>query len=423
MENTPRDFFPSMNPRPPGHVRKMLAVAHACTKIFINDTVQFVKENIAQDISRHNTTVNSDDSQIIKERWKSLEKWSACKQPLEIDLTVTRNLLRAMHHRSGDMSINKFNGHITHQALTTIFYNVALGGVTKYPLIKKSPFVKILPEALKLIRASCMEGDNEEKVKSNFNTWFSLSLRELCVHHIPAMKANTGGKTMDYLVWQNLMGPSDNPDEIITRLDISDPFRELAHNMIASSAATGWSTTDLELKDLPRFAEKTTKPDNWRKDIVQLQSTKPDAAYVKEAYNHVSAMLDMNKPVHKLIIFISIVVSKMSSVLRHSSAVPDEFYGLVKAKNTSESDLATKYCRLTHWDPTENKKGHKHGDVFLVMFSVFALALLDQTSPLNQHLKTHNGSLGTPWTSKHGWPHSYHLSSDSYSYLTLVSFI
>jgi hypothetical protein len=405
VHHSPPDLFPRLTTRPSPVNRTLLAIAYITIRFFVESLVEYIATNVMEIIERDTADDGAVDAQLVYQaRCTAIKKWRELPQPLRADQVQTQSLIRALLHHppaSGWALKTVSATTCTYLSLASAFFDVVMDKKARWPLQSGSPIVTILLHAGSEMRILCR--DLEPKVMATrIRTAFTLALIEHAVERLPAPLAGSRNGKIDCTVWQPIAVLSQHPGALVAEMEHTPGMTIAPAQAQELRQNSSWNTSEFPLRNLADYMYQTRMPVNWDLRYASLGSSA--GGYVAETYDYIHNRIDIKDPVHHLIIFISIVVSKMCHRLRHDKARPFEFTKNVERQETHIR--ATRYVRASPWLASGSsgggKKGHTDGNPFLIMFSVYALALLDPGSPLRRHMEKDNNGLGTAWTNKHG---------------------
>jgi len=398
----PEHILPSLSAKLDKGTKQAIAIAILMTMIFVADVVEFVQGEVQKQIKLdHRAETSEDRNHIMAIRRKSLKVWAESAYPLTTDDVGTVSaLVRAMSQKEpeeGEVALPKASQEMSHHTLATEFYKIATRATIRVtaPMIWNSPFVRSLPEAFRLMKNTMKNADDDE-IAHRWKGVFGMAFVHLKVAQVPC-KGPGGSPKPRYDLWQDLHLPSSVPGADLGNGTMKNGFVTAAQSIIDRSAINAdWDSSTITLRDLHKFVSRVRPPSDLMIDRASLPGAKKEVnGYLHDTYTYIISKIDMSDPIHRLVIFISIVMSKLVPYLAHSSQVPADVVGSYNGNNI------TKAVRRSPWTDSKHK-GSKNSGPYLTMFTVHCLALLDSESPLRKYMSTHKGGLGSPWTSKHG---------------------
>lgn len=123
-----------------------------------------------------------------------------------------------------------------------------------------------------------------------------------------------------------------------------------------------------------------------------------DNSYSAQTYRWVMANFNLSKKLHCLALICAILFAHMA---------PNVFTPAHYIKNTPgikqlrPTDDTTEHVRNTPW---VSKTGTAMGIAYYILpFTVYAIALYERESPLRKYMAANQGSLGSAWTTAHGF--------------------
>lgn len=150
-----------------------------------------------------------------------------------------------------------------------------------------------------------------------------------------------------------------------------------------------WSVAGLTIQHLPQYLNKSEPPTEFSKKYANLDQADE---LTKETYDYIIGQFDMTKPLHHLVFFTAILLSKLA---------PDIFWDSTAARGAAElrGTALTSYIQGLPF-VSRNKKGLTDKVPFIVMFTVYVLAYYDKCSPVWEHLRN-QGGLTKQYSEKH----------------------
>jgi hypothetical protein len=173
----------------------------------------------------------------------------------------------------------------------------------------------------------------------------------------------------------------------------------LADRDAAADPCAPWSIPD-SIQDMGPLWNKTTLPTDWSLTHAYLNklAKNPKTQYVHDTYNYIPQVYDGSNWKHHLSLVLAILVSAILPQVFCSEAGKDSIDIL------QGEGMVTNAIRKLSWVKTPNSK-HKGVTArapYITMLTTAILALLEEKSPLREHLKANKDSFGLPWTEKHG---------------------
>jgi hypothetical protein len=291
----------------------------------------------------HRADTCEDRDDIMGLRRKSLKVWGKSPYPLRTDdIGTVGALVRAMSQKEpeeGEVALPKASQEMSHHTLATEFYKVATRATIRVmaPMIRNSPFVLSLPEAFRLMKSTMKNADDDE-IARRWRGVFGMAFVHLKVAQVPC-KGPGGSSKPRYDLWQDLHLPSSVPGADLGKGTMKNGFVMAAQSIVDRSAINAdWDTSTITLRDLHKFVSRVRPPSDLTIDRASLPGAKKEVnSYLHDTYAYIISKIDMTDLIHRLVIFISIVMSKLVPYLAHSSQVPADLVGSYNGKNITKA--------------------------------------------------------------------------------------
>ncbi|KAG0693691.1 hypothetical protein DFH29DRAFT_382941 [Suillus ampliporus] len=211
--------------------------------------------------------------------------------------------------------------------------------------------------------------------------------------HLPATRGRRPRKP-NHQSWINLGKASTIASIKRLNSQIIDEAEQASQRAQASDSRAPWAVESITLQSLPDFITRAVPPDEFCIENVSLDKSEPKDSIIRKTYEWAFAEFDMDVPLHQLALLIGIYVSKLIPNLFHD--VDDRPY--VKSYATAWDFTAA--IRAMPWKPNTSRKGSKVASHFVAMVPVYIMAIIDESSPLHDYLKSAR-SFPTAWNKKH----------------------
>jgi hypothetical protein len=404
--NIPRDFYPKLALKDDRSVLVTLSIATAVVKHFVNELREFVVTEVNEAIKIANDADGSEDiDQVVRSRRDAIRKWVDLGKPFLADLQRTSLLVRALYHHPSEFK-HKMQYQKTGHTLRTLvdhFYIVATSRSSRMiaPLHSRSITAKLLPIAYSAIRAMSPDADKLKDVKDRFNSAFIVSFRNAEFQHMPAPRVGAPSQ-LDHLTWIPLVPIPEPTQAFIDRLESGEELTIHPSDRLECKRRGSWDTTHFDMNDIGEYIHQETPPTNFNLKHASLPTANEKNGYVLETFQYVFGRFSIQNPIHQLIMMKAIVFSKLAGKARHDKGVPP---ALMRAKSRGQHPIVNDFVRGTPWTDTgsggrNSTKGFTDQSPFVVMVTVYAIALLDPESPLRQRMRSHKQAIGGELTNK-----------------------
>lgn len=374
-------------------------------EMYFLDVISLVKAGVEKDIS---SSVDGEEPTELqkKERRKALKSWSEEKHILDHG-TPLRLLIRAVVTDPTQI-INGLSGMDTIQISYDdvaknlwVMYDKSTTGAMKVlaPAITRSSFSSIIIVAIRsLIKYKPSTSIISDAIYVQHLISRSMGLNK--IHFLPwypdVPSQGRPLRTPSWNCWAAVNMPANNGCGIQPQY-LSGAEAALHASQVAVSRArdadpnADWEACRLPLHKLQTVLDRARLPLDFKLPL-------PLSGYVKDTYEYVLMKYDASNPVHKYALLIGII---LANCLPGIFFPADTVETIKRAGADRSPDTLVDYCRTSlPWVEKENIKGVTDGRKHLVMFTVFIIALYDESSPLRQHMVASN-TLGNPWTDKH----------------------
>ena len=368
--------------------------------MFLNDVKSIVKAGVENDIA--NSGSQPDDLRASalasRTRAKLLKDWLALgRSLLDFKNDNYAHLLRVIV-TDPDQIIHGLPGTQNNE-MSTLDFALKLYNMVRFPsrnplrapILPKGAFWPALNVAVKHIIPLAPVDPDKFVVQV-----FRITTEHLGIHFIPWTITHTGpGRQSRTPVWNSwaTLGKEDQrrhvdalalrPEEALHKAAVDAQHATMSHDVNVS-----WNLADVKLRNIVDFIHHGTLPADW---IIPSQSTD----YVKETYEYVRDNYNNRNDVHKLALFVSIVLGHCLPCIH----APTDTASLLKSA-TSRSQTRN-LVRSLPWISKSKVKGSKESRIHVCMFLTYIIALYDSNSPLRKYMSQHDGNIGNLWSDKH----------------------
>jgi hypothetical protein len=379
-------------------LRQAVSVADVAFVMFFNDVKAIVKAGVEADISATDAHDNPSHEVRLRDRRHRLKQWLRMDSGLldyagdnyanllRVLVTdpalVVRGLPDASHHEMSTMAFAQ-----------SIYDMVA--SPTRHPLgapiLPKGAFWPAIQVAVAHI--TVLAPTDPPKFVVNV---LRITAEHLKIRFVPFKKRHNGpgrpSHTPVWNSWASLGAP--NPQQEVNALTLRPEEAIHRSALDAQMAAMGrdnhvtWALSDIKLRDIATYINRNSLPSDW---AIPCQST----GYVLETYQYVRDSYDNKNDVHKLALFIAIILGRCLPSIH----APNDTSKHLKACTTKSE--TRRLVRSLPWVSKAKTKGSKESHIHVTMFTTFIIALYDSHSPLRKYMAQHQNSLGDLWADKH----------------------
>jgi hypothetical protein len=383
-------------------LRKCIVVAEVAFVMYFRDVRQLVKAGVEMDMKRVVEDSDSDDcsEQVKSQRKRNLKKWLKNGNGiLDYEDDNYATLLRAVAttpHEIAKGLPGMEEQKMTTMAFATTLYNMVMDRHNhglEAPVLAKGTFYPALTVAIQHIR----KRSTTRKQSAFAIEVLRLTTELLKIRFVPWKLPSSGrGHPNKVPVWNSWMslGVANEVNEqraILLRPEeaLQRAALDAQRDAMARDVNVPWSAAAIQLTELLRYLDSPMLPSDW---VIPQQSTD----YVRETYEYVRGCYDRKKGVHRLALLVGIVMSRSLPNIFAPIDTGTRYLG----GTTTQAETRQAVQRVP-WISKAKTKGMKDGSIFMSMFMTFVIGLYETESPLRKYMKTHQDSLGNPWTDKH----------------------
>jgi hypothetical protein len=405
--NIPKNFYPNLAVKDDRSVLYTLSIATAVVTFFVNELRDFVIAAVKDAIKIDRDCDPSEATDhIVRARYDAIERWGKLSQPFIIDTPTTSVLIRALYHNPKDVKYQMSYVHVdqTINTLVNQFHVVATNRSSRMiaPLHSKSVTGRLLPMAYQAMKQYCRDPDDDAMVKKRFHSAFTLSFKTAGFQRMPGPVAGKPSR-LSYLHWIPFESISQSSQELLNQLESSsEDFILHPSHQLEGKRRGSWTTTHFDLNMIGEYIHQENPPTNFDLQHASLPTANRNNGYVLETFEYVFRQFTMKNPIHVLILMKGIIFSKLAWKARYSKSVPS---ALMRAKSRGQKPIVNDFVRQTPWTDIgsggrKGPKGFTDQSPFVVMVTVYTIALLDPKSPLRQRMQTNREAIGEAWTAK-----------------------
>lgn len=391
------------------------AICKIALQSYINDIINFVKVELRKELSPILDDDNPNNAAAhlaARSQLTASETWAESDHPLSFKCHSRLQLVRAICSPHQDIAGGLPKGDGKQLPISEFASKLWAMGTSPNPrivapLVPSSSFPAILPTLIAEVSAYAPPGDALVKQRF-FRQAIEVVINHLDICFIPYLPPTVMGAPgarptrISYKHWINLRSSACNADRIpvdlLTEAEVQTASIYQALNMDQmDSPSASWSILTSPISTYGDYLLKTCLPEEFSITRISFD-TKPAHGYVKETYTWVNSHATMSNSLHRLAIILAALYAKnaphLSNPLSQSHTITA----------TTSMMTTTSFVKSLPWIPKTTvsaAKGTHEPQSLFVMMAVSIIALLEKTSPLRQDI-VQNGSLGAPWTSKHG---------------------
>jgi hypothetical protein len=402
----PANFYPRLALKGDPTVMHTLCITTAVVRHFVNEMAEFVVTQTKAELKDiFDRDPQIDTLALHAQRRKALTRWSQLTRPFEGTATATQDLLYAIYPApaKGGYELLKSDQSLTQQGLVELFYEVATGALKPTsPLLAKGAAASLLVKAFHLTTQLSGNDGKEAVIKERFCSSLLLAFQDQKVERLPGAQ-KTKPRAPNHHFWIPLKISPEQPQLLVERLEAgAQPQLHPEHEAECRRRET-WSTAEVQLNDVGDYIHHVNAPSDLN---IQFAHITPNAnnEYVIQTFEYILARFSMENPVHHLVLFKAIIFSKLIKWLRHDKNPSSAIF---KSKRDAGQDwVLSDFIRCSGWllsGELRNGavKGFTDPSPFVVLVTVYTLALLDENSPLRKRMAIHNGAVGAAWTDKY----------------------
>lgn len=345
---------------------------------------------------------------FAQERISSLDKWLKQPKPFSYGENSYTNLVKAIVDDPANLHLGLPASSLGQKSMSwfagaIIESESRQGPRTLPPFIRSGQALAIMHIVMKELRTLlAFPGSSDDDMKNSITLLIAQVAVRRQILNIPWAPNPSGvaGRpptTVVHDVWINLgrasSASSVNPIIQGPAARRNEAAARAASHQQDTDVNAPWSALDIPLQDLGSILHREVLPEEW--DLTPIVFPAGES-YVKETYDWVKTHYSGSKPIHQLALLFGIIFSRI---------LPDIFHEKKPSNvsNTSTQSFTTSIVRNSPWTaPGANKKGVTHPRQFIVMMTTFIIAIYEKESPLRRYMARNSGSLGQPWTDKHG---------------------
>jgi hypothetical protein len=375
-------------------------------RALIVDTVDLVSRAINAKIK---TDMDSDDATVIgtaKKRKENLRKWSKMSNPLSYSSSKTnRNDVFSLLLQVVVENHNDYHHGLPSPPTSTVTY-IDLGKRLydmgkehkptriSYPIDTKGFFQSILPLAIQHLSRRCGKESEGEYIPHILSTCAQV----MGINFLPWNDQGTGRgqppRTPRHDLWV-VLGQSKEQNRsrqfhgIKSTAQMAD---EAAISISAEDPNAPWSAFGSS-DDLSIMGQKIVLPTEW--GLVHASLEEDD--YVRKTYEYVHDRYDGTYWKHHMGLIWGILFSKVAPFITYHK--PDT----EPLRQIQDPVILTEAMLHLPWTATQSsRKGTTWRNPLLTMMTTYIIAMMDDKSPLRQHMRQNRQALGAKWTKKHG---------------------
>jgi hypothetical protein len=379
-------------------LRPGLVIAHIAFESYLGDIKTLIITGVNSELRRLDESEDVIDRQQALVLKRDLKAWTGLKDPLSYDSYL--QLVRIISPQATVLPPSSQPQLVLKQFLMDL---MRLGRKPSWmtydhnrpPFIKGGSFRSILAMGMKhldLFARRLEKGHEDDYIlKILMRAWQNFR-----IHAIPwsakwEMRVGRRSHRVVYNAWTHFGAV------IVGELPRARPAENRTAQIQAHVAKTmeadadgPWSMAMIKIQDYHQILNRRVLPDDFK---LPSLGSRDEHDYVAATYRHVFDRIDLEKPLHRLVLITAMIFSKQS---------PNLF--IVKPTNIP-NDLNT-FERMQEFLQTLTWKSRARGglsqqDILIVVTMIYILAFYDETSPLRTYISQHKGNLGTAWTNKH----------------------
>ncbi|KII82869.1 hypothetical protein PLICRDRAFT_33197 [Plicaturopsis crispa FD-325 SS-3] len=391
-------------------------IAYFALEVYVHDVVELVTAGV-----NAMAAAEANDADPIKvrhgqTRLTMLKSWAKSKHPLDYgDAHSTYITLASILHPTTSPTQGlplRTRESMTLSAWATDLVNRAEKWTPQNsaaPIIASGAFPHIFPVALSNIqRYLSPDLGREQRNKKVINLFVGAATR-LKIRHVPYSPLPQAGapprRAPLFDVWVNV-GAEDTPmrsgipaELVDEEMENQEQAEEAANEVVRIDANAEWTATRVALPDLHRYLHKAVPPTDFS---IALANIPARDDYVRKTYVWAIERFSMADPIHQLGLIAAFIFTLCLPIVGAPRDAPQSLVGL-NIRDPEVRRRSTEIIRQTPWVlPGKGPKGVTAAPPFITMFTVYFMALEDETSPLRKRMEeSGQQAIGNVWGEKH----------------------
>lgn len=403
--------------------RELRLLADIALRSFVDDVLELVQTQVWNEIQPILQVRDSDQYHNARSRRDALNTWLALDKPLDWGEygTTRTSLLRAVsaddtiaarglpRSAKGEWSVSDFVDHLLH-----VGQSFGMSAV-RPPVWNKGHFWPVL-------RAAVTEGLRRARQHSDapiamleVKSAFVHVVQELSISAVPDATPPPPGSTRPSLQpsidsW-TLIGVTARharpgvPAPLTSQESVEFQIARSTLRSMELDPSTAWDTTEIVISDYHKYLGRTALPSNWD----HVEATRSKDLFSRTCYTWAEAQLSTKLIDWRcdLALHLGYLISKVIPLISWPSDSTSLLASFQSIQAHSDPAAAIQAFRALPWQTRPSSKGALRQSLYFTQATIVFLLWIDSSSPLRVHLK--KGTLGRPWSNKHGqhfFPHA-----------------
>jgi hypothetical protein len=376
-------------------------IAYVTLKSFVHDCIELVKSAVEPSIRSDLASTDPVIKRNAERRKHCLKLWSKLVEPLAFgrpnrgDSSCMSLLIeiivkdRSMHKDGLPMSETR---RITYRSLGQAFYDMGKEQNPipfAAPVNPKGPFAVLLPIAVKYLASLNTSLHLDDYVVSIFElVLHRLNIQFLPWHSGAPNNRSRTARSPNANYWVTLDREASVNSVAAEKRSAAE---QAAESLRLAEPNAPW-TASVPLNRLIDISNKTELPSDWSLKSASLTTAD---RLMSNTYEYIQGSYNGGIWYHKMAILMAILFSRVTPrVFFKSSDLKTLTAGLTGAQ------LTVKIRRFSWVNNESSRKGASNPLPFITMVSSYIIAILDESSPLNEHMARSKNSMGS-WATKH----------------------